>query len=283
MSDLRDARRTHPTRDTGADMGNPGDPGDPVDQGDQGDQGDQALDPSQARFAIYYAPPAGSCWWNEGSRWLGRDAITGRRLDAPQVPGLSRALHDLTVDARRYGWHATLKAPMRLAPHVQRRDLSGVAAAVAARHAPFDLSMRIDVMGTDHGTRHGFVTLRPTGETFGAKAVDALAADCVQAFDNLRAPPSGDELAKRHAQPLTARQRERLAQWGYPYVLDEFRLHMTLSDRVDASDAAAIVDWWQPRVQALGPMRVDGLALFVQPSPGQPFIMHERFDFAEVA
>ena len=271
MSDRRDARRTH------------GDKGGTGGKGNMGDPARPALDLSQARFAIYYAPPAGSCWWTEGSRWLGRDAITGRRLDAPQVPGLSRALHDLTVDARRYGWHATLKAPMRLVPHAQLGDLSGVAAAVAARHAPFDLPMRIDVMGTDHGTRPGFVTVRPAVGTVGAKAVDSLADDCVRAFDELRAPPSADELAKRHAQPLTARQRERLARWGYPYVLDEFRLHMTLSDRVDASDAAAIVDWWQPRVQALGPMRVEGLALFVQPSPGQPFIMHERFDFTEVA
>jgi putative phosphonate metabolism protein len=242
-----------------------------------------ALDLSVARFAIYYAPPAGSCWWNEGSRWLGRDAITGRSLNAPQVPGLSRALHDLTQDPRRYGLHATLKAPMRLAPQAHLGDLSGIAAAVAARHAPFDLTVHTDVVDTDNGKRPGFVALRPRAGAVAAKAVDALAADCVQAFDALRAPPTDAELAKRHAQPLTSRQRELLAQWGYPYVFDEFRFHITLSDRVDANDAAAITDWWQPRVQALGPMRVDSLALFVQPSPGAPFLLHERFALGEAA
>lgn len=241
------------------------------------------LDLSVARFAIYYAPSAGSCWWNEGSRWLGRDAITGRLLNAPQVPGLSRSLHDVTADPRRYGLHATLKAPMRLASQDALARLSGIAAAVAARHAPFDLAVHTSVVDTDNGKRPGFVALRPTVGSAGAKAVDALAADCVQAFDDLRAPPTDTELAKRHAQSLSSRQRDLLAQWGYPYVFDEFRFHVTLSDRVDANDAAAIAGWWQPRVQALGAMRVDSLALFVQPSPGEPFLQHERFIFGEGA
>ncbi|VVE86337.1 DUF1045 domain-containing protein [Pandoraea bronchicola] len=242
-----------------------------------------ALDLSVARFAIYYAPPAGSCWWNEGSRWLGRDAITGRSLNAPQVPGLSRTLHDVTADPRRYGLHATLKAPMRLAPQARLGDLRGIAAVVAARHAPFDLAVHADVVDTDNGKRPGFVALRPTIGSAGAKAVDALAADCVQAFDDLRAPLTDAELAKRHAPSLSSRQRELLAHWGYPYVLEEFRFHVTLSDRVDASDAAAIINWWQPRVQALGAMRADSLALFVQPSPGEPFLLHERFFLGEAA
>ncbi|MDR3399943.1 MAG: DUF1045 domain-containing protein [Pandoraea sp.] len=241
------------------------------------------LDLSVARFALYYAPPSGSCWWNEGSRWLGRDAITGRSLNAPQVPGLSRPLPELTADPRRYGLHATLKAPMRLAPQARLGDLSGIAAAVAARHAPFDLAVHTDVVDTDNGKRPGFVALRPSVGAADAKAVDALAADCVQAFDALRASPTEAELAKRHAQPLSSRQRELLAQWGYPYVFDEFRFHVTLSDRVAVTDATAITDWWQPRVQALGPMRVDSLALFVQPSPGEPFLLHERFVFGEAA
>ncbi|VVD71127.1 DUF1045 domain-containing protein [Pandoraea terrigena] len=241
------------------------------------------IDLSVARFAIYYAPSAGSCWWNEGSRWLGRDAITGRLLNAPQVPGLSRSLHEVTADPRRYGLHATLKAPMRLASQDGLARLSGIATAVAARHAPFDLAVHTDVVDTDNGKQPGFVALCPTVGSVGTKAVDALAADCVQSFDDLRAPPTDVELAKRNAQPLSLRQRELLAQWGYPYVFDEFRFHVTLSDRVDASDAAAIANWWQPRVQALGVMRVDSLALFVQPAPGEPFLLHERFVFGEGA
>ncbi|VVD72899.1 hypothetical protein PIN31009_00708 [Pandoraea iniqua] len=252
-----------------------------------------SLDLAVARFAVYYVPPAGACWWNEGSRWLGRDAITGRQLNAPHVPGLSRALADLTVDARRYGLHGTLKAPMRLAPGATLDDLCVIARQVAARHTPFDLPLTIDVVDTDNGKRPGFVALRPKTNIAGvpgvisaagaaaAKQIDALAFDCVEAFDGLRALPTEAELARRLAQPLTTRQRELLARWGYPYVFDEFRFHVTLTDRVGTADATAMTDWWRPRVQALGPMRVDGLALFVQPTPEAPFVIAERFTFGQ--
>lgn len=248
-----------------------------------------ALDLNVARFAVYYVPPAGSCWWHEGSRWLGRDAITNRALNAPQVAGLSSALSAVTVDARRYGLHGTLKAPMRLAAGAKLEDLSAIAAQVAARHTAFDLPLTIDVVDTDNGKRPGFVALRPKTNVAGvpgavsaagasaAKQIDALAFDCVEAFDGLRAPPTDAELARRLAQPLTTRQRELLTHWGYPFVFDEFRFHITLTDRVNAADAAAITDWWKPRVQALGAMRVDALALFVQPTPGAPFVLAERF------
>ncbi|AJC23255.2 DUF1045 domain-containing protein [Pandoraea pulmonicola] len=241
------------------------------------------LDLAVARFAIYYAPPAGSCWWNEGSRWLGRDAITGRHLNPPHVPRLSRALHELTVEPRRYGLHGTLKAPMRLAPEASVDDLLAIAATVAARHAPFDLTVQADVIDTDNDKRPGFVALRPKAVDSANAAMQSLAADCVQAFDALRAPPSDAELARRQAQTLSSRQRELLAQWGYPFVLDEFRFHVTLSDRVDAPDASAMIEWWQPRAQALGAMRIDALALFVQPAPGEPFVLVERFGFGEGA
>ncbi|AKM31029.1 hypothetical protein AB870_14250 [Pandoraea faecigallinarum] len=243
----------------------------------------RALDLRSARVAIYYAPPAGSCWWNEGSRWLGRDAASGRALHAPSVPGLSRSLHDLTAEPRRYGLHATLKAPMRLAPHAQLSDLSEIAATLAARHAPFDLVMHTDVIGTENGKRPGFVALRPKAGLAGEKTIDAFAAECVEAFEAMRAPLNEAELAKRNPHLLTSRQRELLDRWGYPYVFDEFRFHVTLSDRVDAADATLIVDWWQPRVQALGPMRVDGLAIFVQPAPGEVFHCFERFAFGKAA
>ncbi|VVE37535.1 DUF1045 domain-containing protein [Pandoraea anhela] len=243
----------------------------------------RAFDLNVARFAIYYAPPSDACWWNEGSRWLGRDAMTGVERQAPSVPGLSRALHDLTTDPRRYGLHATLKAPMRLAPQATLSDLMGIATAVAARHAPFDLVVHTDVIGTEKGTRAGFVALRPEAGAADENAVNALAADCVVAFDTLRAPLTEAELARRNPQWLTSRQRECLAQWGYPYVFEEFRFHVTLSDRVDAADATVITDWWRPRVQALGPMRVDSLAVFVQPTPGEPFHVFDRFAFGKAA
>ena len=51
-----------------------------------------------------------------------------------------------------------------------------------------------------------------------------LAAACVRDFDSFRAPLSPEELAKRRAVDLTARQEELLVEWGYPYVFDEFEM-----------------------------------------------------------
>lgn len=241
------------------------------------------LDLAVARFAVYYAPPPGSCWWNEGSRWLGRDAITGRQLACPRVPALSRALRDLTGEPRRYGLHATLKAPMRLTPDARVDALFTTAARVAARHAAFDLPVQADLIDTGCGKRPGFVALRPKANDPAGAAMQSLAADCVRAFDALRAPLTEAECERRQAQRLSSRQRELLARWGYPHVLDEFRFHVTLSDRVDAADASAMIDWWQPRAQALGAMRVEAIAIFVQPAPGEPFMLHERFTLGEAA
>lgn len=239
-----------------------------------------ALDLRVARFAVYYAPPAGSCWWHEGSRWLGRDAATGQGLPQPAVEALSKPLAALTTDPRRYGWHATLKAPMRLHGGATVDDLRLGLRQIASRHAAFSLPLRVDVLHvgkTAGGDEAGFVALRPLAAAAAATQLDVLAQDCVRSIDDLRAPPSDAEVARRNAMPLSARQRDMFARWGYPFVFDEFRFHLTLSDKVAPEDATAITEWWQPRVQALGPLPVDSFALFVQATPESPFRLVERF------
>lgn len=237
----------------------------------------ETFDLRAARFAIYYAPSVGLPWWTEGSRWLGRDAANGHAPSQPSVAGLSQALHGLTVDARRYGWHATLKPPMTLVSGATLDDVRAGARDIAARHARFDVPMRVDVLGADKHHARGFVALRPLDRPDLLDRIDALARDCVTTLDVLRAPPGEVELARRQALPLTPRQTEMLARWGYPYVFDDFRFHLTLSDRVDAADAHVLTEWWQPRVQALGPLPLDGIAIFGQATAGEPFHLIERF------
>ena len=92
--------------------------------------------------------------------------------------------------------------------------------------------------------------------------------------------PSKADIAKRLEAPLTERQRELLVEWGYPYVLDEFRFHMTVSNSLDkAADRAAIVEWWHREAQRLGPLTIDGAAIFVEPAPGEPFMLWQRLAF----
>lgn len=238
----------------------------------------------EARFAVYYAPPAASGWWHEGCRWLQRDPHTQAVLEAPSVPGLGGNLTELTREPRRYGWHATLVAPFRAAPGVTPAQIHAHALAWAARQQRFDMSVQVTQLD-------GFVAVVPaaTATTAAAQhadaraAVAALAADAVRACAGLRAPPTAAELERRRTMQLSARQEALMQAWGYPFVFEEFRFHMTLSNRVGPADAHAIQAWWQTRLPALGPLPVAGAALFVQTAPQNDFVLWQHLPFEQEA
>src|SRR5690606_41980730 len=82
------------------------------------------------------------------------------------------------------------------------------------------------------------------------------------------APPATASvpLSLHDALPIS-RQEELLGAYGYPYVMDEFRFHMTLTDRLEGEDCAefrtAAQTWFAP---VLGePVMLDRLVLFVEP------------------
>ncbi|ACC72902.1 DUF1045 domain-containing protein [Paraburkholderia phymatum] len=232
---------------------------------------------AQARFAIYYAPARASGWWDAGSAWLGRDAESGATRDPHDAPALSQALGRLTASPRRYGWHGTLVAPFHLAGNVTVADLLDAAERWAQQQEPFSLAVEAATLGD-------FVALRPATPS-GDEQMRTLAENALRTFTPLRMKPSAADIARRMEAPLTERQRELVVEWGYPYVLDEFRFHMTLSNSLDqAGDRDAIVAWWQREAQRLGPLPIDGAAIFVEPAPGEPFMLWQRLAFtAEIA
>ena len=189
------------------------------------------------RFAIYAVPgsgptdAAGTLLRAKAEQWLGR-SVAGDPV-APGVPaGWTRAAVDaITASARRYGFHATLKAPFRLAEGRTQQELDAALARFAAGRAGADVPrLSLARLG-------GFFALVP-----GAAAAElhALADEVVAGFDGFRAPATAAELARRDPASLTARQRELLKAWGYPYVLDEFRFHLTLTDRIPAGQQSAV-------------------------------------------
>ncbi|NPT45040.1 DUF1045 domain-containing protein [Paraburkholderia sp. 1N] len=227
---------------------------------------------AEARFAVYYAPSRESAWWQAGSAWLGRDAESGERCVSPQPEDLARPLADLTEAPRRYGWHGTLVAPFRLAEGVTQHDLLGATREWASTQSPFALAVEAATLGD-------FVALRPA-ESDGEMKFRQVAASALQTLHGLRAKASAADLARRLAAPLSERQRALLIEWGYPYVFDEFRFHMTLSNSLaDAAERATLVAWWQARTPALGPLAIDHAALFVEPLPGEPFVLWQRVPF----
>lgn len=227
---------------------------------------------ADARFAVYYAPSRESAWWQAGSAWLGRDAESGEPCVPPQPDGLRRRLAELTEAPYRYGWHGTLVAPFRLAGGVTQEHVLDATRQWAQAQSPFLLPVEAATLGD-------FVALRPADQQSEAK-MRTVAASALQTLDALRARPSAADLARRLAAPLSERQRALLVEWGYPYVFDEFRFHMTLSSSLaDADERATLVAWWQAQTPVLGPLAVDHAALFVESAPGEPFVLWQRVPF----
>ena len=178
------------------------------------------------RYALYYAPEPGPLA-DAAARWLGRDAVSGQLLAQPD-PGL----WDLTVSARRYGFHGTLKAPFRLAPGMTEDDLIAAVEVFAAGRAA------IVADGLKVASLDGFLALIPEGDT---TALNDFAGTVVTRFDRFRAPLTEAEIARRNPDRLNGRQRALLDAYGYPYVLDQFRFHMTLSDRLRDEQQARVL------------------------------------------
>ena len=229
---------------------------------------------AESRFALYYVPARDSAWWRAGCEWLARDPESDEALVPPTLPALtarSRDVASLTRAPRRYGWHGTLVAPARRAPGVTPDEVLNEARAWARRQRPFELAVEAAALGQ-------FAAIRPATDD-GDAAMRGLAADGLRELACLRAAPNENERQRRLDGHLSARQRELLDLWGYPYVLEEFRFHMTLSDSIDAHDRAAIVDWWSAHLPALGPLEIDTAAVFVERSPGTPFALVARLPF----
>jgi len=225
------------------------------------------------RFAIYAAPgtgsadAAGALLRDTAEQWLGR-SIAGAPV-APGIPdGWTRESIDaITTDARRYGFHGTLKAPFYLAEGRTAEELEAAVARFAAAHAGAVIPrLSLACMGA-------FFALVPGAE---APGLYALADEVVRAFDRFRAPTTDAELARRFRGSLTPRQRELLGAWGYPYVLDEFRFHLTLTERIPEERQPEVErtlrDWFAGSLGATVP--VDALALFTEAEPGAPFVLH---------
>lgn len=219
------------------------------------------------RYAVYYAPRDTALLARLGARWLGRDAHDGKALQQPPVERVDpESFAAATVAPRRYGFHATLKPPMRLAAGASEARFLAAVEALAADLVPATVpALEVARIGS-------FLALVPGGP---APEVERLAGRVVEELDRFRDPPDEAERARRLRGDPTPRQRALIERWGYPYVFEEFRFHMTLSDSVDQAMAAAL----RPAAElffapVLGrPAVIDALTVFVEPDPAAPMVV----------
>jgi len=213
---------------------------------------------SHPRYAIYFVPAPFGDLGRFGADLLGYDAFGG--ADRPFPAGIAQAVpdwHDLTKDPRKYGFHATLKAPFALVPGSTEAELIAACKTFAAAARP------IPVIRPVVAAISGFIAVVP-GQY--SAELDRLAADCVRGFDRFRAPLTAEDRARRNPSALTAAQLVHLNRWGYPYVMDDFRFHMTLTGTIGAERRDQLVALLRTRFAALDlrQLAIDRIAVFRQ-------------------
>lgn len=211
------------------------------------------------RFAVYFTAPPGPVA-DFAARWLGWDIDAARPRPHPQIPGLPKPIEEITATPRKYGFHATLKPPFRLSRHATFDGLLASAETLAKELSPIALE------GLTVSTLGHFVALVPVGDV---SDVNQFAGRLVKGLDPFRAPTTIAELTRRRAAGLTEAQDALLLKWGYPYVLDQFRFHMTLSGRLGAREAETLRHVLAPHFARLLPGRVNIDAITVAGEDGE--------------
>ena len=198
-----------------------------------------------ARYAIYFVPARSHLLWQRAEDWLAQPD-----------------LQPLTVSARRYGFHATIKAPMTLA--LDYAEFHAALTEFAGEHRAVMLS------GLAPRLLDGFLAFTTEPQP---SPLTEFAAAVVEAFEPFREPLSDTERARRLKAPLTPRQIELVDEFGYPYVLEQFLFHMTLTDRLPEDLRDAMVQrakaWFADSLAE--PVRLDRLVVFAEPEPGAAF------------
>lgn len=226
------------------------------------------------RYALYLIPPPETALWKNASALIGYDSVKGAAVAQPALPDISASeLAAATVDPRRYGFHLTLKAPFRLAEGSSEAQLADAVETFCHARKGFDLGLlRLEArMGQDG---RGFVCLVPQRA---CPALFMLEQEVVRGFENFRAPLKAQDIARRRPESLSPPQRHLLEHYGYPFVLEEFRPHFSLTGMVDHPQR-----WLMAIESALGhpsSCMIDSITLLGQPEPDANFTLLKRVPF----
>ncbi len=213
------------------------------------------------RYAIYWAPAPETALADLGRRWLGSDPERGEPSAERVTFGLNAGLVErVTAAPGRYGLHATMKAPFRLAVDVDEQTLSDTLRTFCARRR------RVQA-GPLHLTRFDhWLALLPTRPL---ADLDWLASECVVAFDRFRAPLSEEDRARRSGitDPLLSCYLE---EFGYPHVLAAFEFHITLAGPAEPAELDAVEAALRPVVAPFteAPFMIEDLCWFGDPGGG---------------
>lgn len=220
------------------------------------------------RYAIYFTPAPGPLA-DFGAGWLGWDPVSGETIAHPHLPDLPAPIPELTQAPARYGLHATMKPPFRLALTETEVSLRMGFQSFCARTPPVALD------GLCLARLGRFIALRPEGDQ---ETLNVLAASTVREFERFRAPLDSAELARRRAVGLTQEQDRLLTNWGYPFVMEAFRFHITLTGDLEKRLAMQVEPVLAAQLAPLlpRPFHIDALSLMGEDTQGHFHLIHRH-------
>ncbi len=228
------------------------------------------LNGKTSRYGVYFCPSPSAPLYDQGSQWLGRDAVTGAAIE-PNLPDHIR--HEdwlrVTDSPRRYGFHATLKPPFRLADNATFEDLHAALSEFAYTHDAFYAPLlEVGALG-----RFLALILSAPSEEF-----SRLAADSVSYFDRFRAPATEEETTQRLRGSLSPSERAHVLRWGYPYVFDTWKFHMSLTSSMHTKSLSLFEPYLRSRFASAceHPMLIDSICIFHEAFPGAAFRLLDR-------
>lgn len=216
------------------------------------------------RVAIYHVPSG--AFHSAGSSWLGWDNRAGRALDQPMGSA------GKTIRPQKYGFHATIKAPFKLNDGCHIDTLITATQGLCASLSAVDIgTLRLKRIG-------GFLAIVPQSPS---EELLHLAQTLVTKLDTFRSPLTQDDIARRRKSRLSARQDALMLDWGYPYVLEQFKYHMTLTDRLsDQALVASETDAAQHFAKFLtNPYSINNVSLCAEDQDGR-FHVVKTFDLS---
>ena len=176
-----------------------------------------------SRFAIYFVPPESNDLTRFTASWFGWDVYKGIKVDYPVLHNLNYDIKEITNTPSKYGFHGTLKAPFSLVPDKTIDDLKLSLSMLSRSIKKFEIpSICLRIIDE-------FIAIVPTSQN---ESIHSLAKKCLEDLDSFREAESDEILNKRRSGRLSTSEEHNLLKWGYPYVLDDFQFHLTMTGKL---------------------------------------------------
>ncbi len=230
------------------------------------------MEKNYKRYAIYYVPSENSELDLFGKCWLGWDPYKGEettKSDLSKLPSFKK-FSSLVLTPKQYGFHGTIKAPFKLKNEYTYNDLENKVREISKQiHSFYFDQLIIEKLGN-------FIGLIPTNNL----KVNAVSNKFVEELDYLRDELSESEIKKRKPHKLTSNQKQMLFKWGYPYVFDEFKFHLTLTSKLNVVEIDDVFRSLQNILKQvnLNKISFNNICIFGQKSD-EKFYFVQRFNF----